>query len=235
MSVLVWLLVGHLLHGRYHRGRNTPRPPPTTLRSQAAEDSRRPKGYAPCSSACTSLGLGRGRVIGVGRRTACATPPSGIDGWPGNTTSTRGISRSGGVRGHRLAPLDAERREPVGRGHPRGAYLLAMLMCGRPGCRCHRIRRVSTARIAGFHDAVRFADRENLDDYHPASAVNSTMDDDADSGEEDDRVAAVLAEVVALFVSAGWDASLVVVREEHVAYPLADVSSRRRAVEGAAP
>lgn len=88
-----------------------------------------------------------------------------------------------------------------------------------------------TARIAGFHDAVRFADRENLDDYHPAFAVNSTTDDDADSGEEDDRVAAVLAEVVALCVSAGWDASLVVVCVEHVAYRLADVSSRRRAVE----
>ncbi|MCA9242201.1 MAG: hypothetical protein KDA37_18445 [Planctomycetales bacterium] len=88
-----------------------------------------------------------------------------------------------------------------------------------------------TARIAGFHDAVRFADRENLADYHPAFAVNSSADDDADGGEDEDRVAAVLAEIVALFVSAGWDASLVVVCVEHVAYRLADVSSRHRAVE----
>ncbi len=88
-----------------------------------------------------------------------------------------------------------------------------------------------TARIAGFHDAVRFADRENLADYHPAFAVTSSADDDAGSSGEDDRVAAVLAEIVTLFVSAGWDVSLVVVSVEHVAYRLADFSSRRRTVE----
>ena len=33
-----------------------------------------------------------------------------------------------------------------------------------------------TARIAGFHDALRFADREGLADYHPAFAVNPTTD-----------------------------------------------------------
>lgn len=68
-----------------------------------------------------------------------------------------------------------------------------------------------TSRIAEFHDAVRFADRENLADYHPAFAMDSAADEDSDSGEEDDRVAAVLSEVVGLFVSVGWDATLVVV------------------------
>lgn len=87
-----------------------------------------------------------------------------------------------------------------------------------------------TGRIAGFHDAVRFAERENLADYHPAFAV-APDDDDPDPDDDDGRVAAVLSETVGLFVSAGWDAALVADCVEHVAYRLADLSSRPRAVE----
>lgn len=87
-----------------------------------------------------------------------------------------------------------------------------------------------TPRIAGFHDAVRFADREGLADYHPAFAV-APDDDDPESGEDDGPVAAVLSEVVGLFVLEGWDAALVADCVEHVAYRLADLSSRSRAVE----
>ncbi|WP_426936333.1 exopolyphosphatase [Brevibacterium sp. LE-L] len=87
-----------------------------------------------------------------------------------------------------------------------------------------------TPRIAGFHDAVRFADREGLTDYHPAFAV--TPDDDyPEPGEDDGPVAAVLSEVVALFELEGWDAALVADCVEHVAYRLADLPSRSRAVE----
>lgn len=69
-----------------------------------------------------------------------------------------------------------------------------------------------TARIVGFHDAIRFADRESLADYHPAFAVNSAIDDEEDfDGSDRARVAAVLSEIVGLFVSAGWDAVLVTV------------------------
>lgn len=87
-----------------------------------------------------------------------------------------------------------------------------------------------TPRIAGFHDAVRFAERERLADYHPAFAVTSD-DDDPEPGEDDGRVAAVLSETVALFVSVGWDAALVADCVEHVASRLGDLSSRSRAVE----
>ena len=87
-----------------------------------------------------------------------------------------------------------------------------------------------TPRIAGFHDAVRFADREGLADYHPAFAV-APDDDDPESGEDDGPVAAVLSEVVGLFMLEGWDAALVADCVEHVAYRLADLSSRSRAVE----
>lgn len=88
-----------------------------------------------------------------------------------------------------------------------------------------------TPRIAGFHDAIRFAEREHLADYHPAFAVNPETDDDADPGEDDGRVAAALSEIVELFASTGWDAVLVADCVEHVAYRLADLSSRSRAVE----
>lgn len=87
-----------------------------------------------------------------------------------------------------------------------------------------------TPRIAGLHDAVRFADRERLADYHPAFAVVPD-DDDPEPGEDDGQVATVLSELVGLFVSAGWDATLVADCVEHVAYRLADLSSRSRAVE----
>jgi hypothetical protein len=87
-----------------------------------------------------------------------------------------------------------------------------------------------TNRIAGFHDAVRFAERENLVDYHPAFAVNPNTDDAAPSL-VDRRVAAVLSETVGLFVSAGWDAALVTDCVEHVAYRLGDLASRTTAME----
>lgn len=88
-----------------------------------------------------------------------------------------------------------------------------------------------TSRIAGFHDAIRFAEREHLADYHPAFAVNSAIGDNVDPSEEEGQVAAVLSDIVGLFVSAGWDAVLVADCVEHVAYRLADLSSRSRAVE----
>ena len=89
-----------------------------------------------------------------------------------------------------------------------------------------------TPRLAGFHDAIRFAEREDLADYHPAFAVNPAIDDDGDPDDGDGmRVAGVLSETVGLFVSAGWDAALVADCVEHVAYRLADLSSRSNAVE----
>ncbi len=89
-----------------------------------------------------------------------------------------------------------------------------------------------TSRIAGFHDAIRFAEREHLADYHPAFAANSATDneDDAD-GDDHTRVAAALSETVELFASTGWDAVLVADCVEHLAYRLADLTSRTNAVE----
>lgn len=89
-----------------------------------------------------------------------------------------------------------------------------------------------TSRIAGFHDAIRFAEREHLADYHPAFAVNPATDDD--NGSDDGhraQVAAALSETVELFASTGWDAVLVADCVEHVAYRLADLTSRANAVE----
>ena len=89
-----------------------------------------------------------------------------------------------------------------------------------------------TSRIAGFHDAIRFAEREHLADYHPAFAVNSATDDEDDTDDGDPaRVAAALSETVELFASTGWDAVLVADCVEHVAYRLADLTSRSNAVE----
>lgn len=89
-----------------------------------------------------------------------------------------------------------------------------------------------TSRVAEFHDAIRFAERENLADYHPAFTGNRTTDETGESeGSDRARVAAVLSEMVGLFVSEGWDAVLVADCVEHMAYRLADLSSRRSAVE----
>lgn len=89
-----------------------------------------------------------------------------------------------------------------------------------------------TSRIAGFHDAIRFAEREHLADYHPAFAVNPATDDDESSDDGDHaRVAAALSETVELFASTGWDAALVADCVEHLAYRLADLTSRTNAVE----
>ncbi len=86
-----------------------------------------------------------------------------------------------------------------------------------------------TSRIAGFHDAIRFAEREHLADYHPAFAVNPATDDEDDGDRT--RVAAALSATVELFASTGWDAVLVADCLEHVAYRLADLTSRSNAVE----
>lgn len=89
-----------------------------------------------------------------------------------------------------------------------------------------------TSRIAGFHDAIRFAEREHLADYHPAFAVNPATDDEDDTDDNDRaRVAAALSETVELFASTGWDAVLVADCVEHLAYRLADLTSRPNAVE----
>lgn len=87
-----------------------------------------------------------------------------------------------------------------------------------------------TGRVAGFHDAIRLTDRERLPEYHAAFAVNPD-DDPATDDEGESRVAAALAETVRLFASAGWDAAHAAVCVEHVAYRLADLSSRPHAVE----
>ncbi len=89
-----------------------------------------------------------------------------------------------------------------------------------------------TSRIAGFHDAIRFAEREHLADYHPAFAVNPATDDEDDTDDNDRaRVAAALSETVELFASTGWDAVLVADCVEHLAYRLADLTSRPNGVE----
>lgn len=89
-----------------------------------------------------------------------------------------------------------------------------------------------TDRIAGYHDAIRFVEREHLIDYHPALAVSDATDDN-DPSTRDQRVIATLSEIVRLFVSAGWDVTLVTDCVEHVAYRLADL--RRQSQQVAAP
>ena len=76
---------------------------------------------------------------------------------------------------------------------------------------------------------MRFAERERLADYHPAFTHHD--DGDTDESEHQARVTALLSATVALFASAGWDAALVAECVEHVAYRLADLSSRQRGVE----
>lgn len=92
-----------------------------------------------------------------------------------------------------------------------------------------KVRRA--AGIAGFHDALRFAEREHLTGYHPAFTVTPTTDNETELGVDDGRVAAVLSETVGLFVAAGWDAVLVTDCVAYVTYRLADLGSRSNAVE----
>jgi len=82
-----------------------------------------------------------------------------------------------------------------------------------------------TARSVGFHDAIRFAERENPADYDPAFVVNPTTTDDEEDfdGSDRARVAAVLSEIVGLFASAGWDAVLVADCIVHVVYRGSDL------------
>lgn len=82
----------------------------------------------------------------------------------------------------------------------------------------------------GFHDAVRFAEREGLADYNPAFAV-APDDDDLAPGKDDGSVGTVFSQMAALFVSAGWDAVLVADCVEHVAYRPAVLPSRLSVVE----
>ncbi|MGW8482715.1 exopolyphosphatase [Microbacterium sp. NPDC055903] len=88
-----------------------------------------------------------------------------------------------------------------------------------------------TNRIAGFHDAVRFAEREGLDEYHPALATGSAVDEDDEPSDDDKRVTAALSEAVGLFVTAGWDAELAADCVEYAAYRFADLSSRASAID----
>lgn len=92
-----------------------------------------------------------------------------------------------------------------------------------------KVRHMS--RIAGFHDAIRFAEREHLADYHPAFAVDSATDEEDAPDENRVRVTAALSAIVELFASTGWDAGLVADCMEHVTYRLADLTSRANAVE----
>ncbi len=88
-----------------------------------------------------------------------------------------------------------------------------------------------TARIAEFHDALRFAEREHLADYHPAFAVSHATDDEDDpENAVRTRVAAALSAIVELFASTGWDAVLVAGGVQHVAYRLAARAPRPSAV-----
>lgn len=86
--------------------------------------------------------------------------------------------------------------------------------------------------IAGFHDAIRFAEREHVADYHRPFVIDSMIDSEEDAHDDARaRVATVLSEAVELFASASWDAGLVADCIEHVAYGLGDLTSRTNAVE----
>jgi hypothetical protein len=99
-----------------------------------------------------------------------------------------------------------------------------------------------TGRLGGFHDAVRFADREHLADWHPAFAVTPFTDDatdadpgddgtDSDLGDGAGRVAVALSGVVGLFVAAGWEPVLARDVVADVVLRLGDYSTRSSAVE----
>jgi hypothetical protein len=95
-----------------------------------------------------------------------------------------------------------------------------------------KARRASS--LAGFHDAIRFAERENLADYHPAFQVDPATDRDTDDhagGDGAGRVAAVLSDTAGLFASLGWEAALAEDAVAHVAWRLGDLSSRSRTLE----
>lgn len=85
-------------------------------------------------------------------------------------------------------------------------------------------------RIAAFHEAVWFAERANLANYHLALAVNP-IGDDAEWSQVDEHVTTVLVETVGLFVPEGWDGVLAADCVEHVAYRLGDLASRAIALE----
>jgi hypothetical protein len=91
-----------------------------------------------------------------------------------------------------------------------------------------------TSSLARFHDAIRFAEREHLTDYHPAFHTNPASSQDTDDHAGDDsagRVAAAVSDTAGLFVSLGWEPALAEDAVAYVAWRLGDLSSRSRALE----
>jgi hypothetical protein len=84
-------------------------------------------------------------------------------------------------------------------------------------------------RLVGFHDAIRFADRENLPDYHPAFAVFT--DDDTHTTDSTARVTAALSDTVLLFVSHAWPPVATRDAVQYVSYRRADFATRAAAVD----
>jgi hypothetical protein len=94
-----------------------------------------------------------------------------------------------------------------------------------------RARRASN--FAGFHDAIRLAERENLADRHPAFQVGPANGQDADDEDGDGagRVGAAVLNTVALLASLGWEPGLAGDAVAYAAERLGDLGSRSRALE----
>jgi hypothetical protein len=88
-----------------------------------------------------------------------------------------------------------------------------------------------TSRIAEFHDAIRFAEREHLADYHPAFAVNPPpMTTPLRRRRPHSGRCRPVGDGRAVRLD-GLGCLLVADCVEHVAYRLADLTSRSNAVE----
>lgn len=102
-------------------------------------------------------------------------------------------------------------------------------------CSVHQARR---AHVAAFHDAERFADRENpLTEFHPAFRVNDSYDyedleaEERDSDQAVTTAASAVEDTIALVTVLGWPAEVARASVEHIAAALARVGSRRGAFE----
>jgi hypothetical protein len=94
-----------------------------------------------------------------------------------------------------------------------------------------KARRASS--FAGFHDTIRFAEREHLTDWHPALQAHPGTGQGTDNQEGDGagQVAAAVSDTAGLFASLGWEAALAGDAVAYVASRLGDLSSRSRALE----
>jgi hypothetical protein len=87
------------------------------------------------------------------------------------------------------------------------------------------------ARYTGVHDPLRFCERDNFTDWHPALAIDAHDTTDDDGGNGGGWQTVTVTRATGLFVTHGWDATLARDAIQHVTDRLATHGTRSAAFE----